>query len=83
MIKISTIFALGIFTALIQYLGIPADWKNGLYILSGVTIVVLSALIRKELNVVLKRLHDDVIQTDTFAENAPKQAEPVGENKLF
>jgi hypothetical protein len=83
MVKISTIFALGIFVVLIQYLGIPADWKNNLYILSGIFIVALSVMIRKELNVVLKHLHDDVIQTDTFTENTQKQGELLGENKLF
>jgi len=83
MVKISTIFALGIFVALIQYLGIPLDWKNFFYIISGLLVATLSVLIRKELNVVLKRLHSDGVQTDTFAESAPKQSELVGENKLF
>lgn len=83
MIKISTIFALGIFVSVIQFLGLPLDWKNNLYLISGVCIVALSILIRKELNIVLKRLHDDIIQTDTFAESDIKQSEIVGENKLF
>lgn len=83
MVKISTIFALGIFVALIQYLGLPLDWKNFFYIVSGLLITVLSIMIRKELNAVLKHLHSDPVQTDTFAESAPKQNELIGENKLF
>jgi hypothetical protein len=83
MIKISSIFALGIFVALIQFFGLPFAWKNFLYLLSGALIVVLSILIRKELNAVLRRLHSDTIQTDTFAESTPMQDASIVENKLF
>lgn len=83
MIKISTIFVLGIFIALVQFLGFPLAWKNFLYIVSGLLITTLSILIRKELNEVLKHLHSDVLTTNTFAESTPKPADFVGENKIF
>ena len=83
MVKISTIFALGIFIALIPFLGLPFDWKTFLYVVSGLSITALSILIRKELNVVLKHLHSDVVKTDTFAESTPSQTEIIGESKLF
>ncbi len=83
MIKISTIFGLGILIALIQFLGLPLGWKNFLYIVSGLLITTLSILIRKELNVVLKHLHSEVLTTNTFSESTPKQNELVGETKLF
>lgn len=81
MIKISSIFGLGIVIALIPLSGFPLYWKNFLYMLSGILIATFSLLIRKELNEVLKRLHTDVV-TNTFAESAPKE-EIAGENKLF
>ena len=73
MIKISTIFALGIFIAIIPYTGFPIEWKNILYVISGLTVAVLSFLIRKELEEVIRHLHTQVIKTDTFSESNPKE----------
>jgi hypothetical protein len=79
MIKISTIFALGIFVALIPFLGLPNDstlpLKNILYVVSGLAITILSVLIRKELEAVIKHLHSDVVKADTFTESNPNQSE--------
>ncbi|MFA6341130.1 MAG: hypothetical protein WCX27_02755 [Candidatus Paceibacterota bacterium] len=76
MIKISTIFGLGILVALTPYLGFPMGGKNFIYIVSGILIVILSFLIRRELHEVLRHLHSDEVKTDTFSENAPKQDIP-------
>ena len=77
MVKISTIFALGIFIALIPFTGFPNDSafpvKNILYIVSGLFIAILSIMIRKELEEVVRHLHSDVIKTDTFSESNPKE----------
>lgn len=81
MIKISTIFALGIFIALIPFTGFPNDSafpvKNILYIVCGLAVTVLSYMIRKELEEVVRHLHTEV-SNDTFAESGPKDQE---ENK--
>ncbi len=58
MVKISTIFALGVLTALVQFSGFPKSFKDFLYIVFGLAIAILSYLIRKELLEVLKHLHD-------------------------
>ena len=85
MIKISTIFALGIFIAVIPFTGFPNDsvlpLKNILYILSGLSVTVLSFMIRKELEDVVRHLHTEVVKTDTFSENGPKQSENIEESK--
>jgi hypothetical protein len=73
MVKISTIFALGILVILVPFSGFPIGWKNFLYVLSGAIIVLFSILIRRELHEVLRQLHGDGITTDTFSESAPKQ----------
>ena len=78
MVKISTIFALGIFIAIIPFTGLPNDAalpvKNILYIVFGLSVTVLSILIRKELEEVIKHLYtEDVVKTDTFAESKPKE----------
>ncbi len=58
MVKISTIFALGILTAIVQYTGFPKSFKDFLYIVFGLAIAVLSYLIRRELMEVVKKMHD-------------------------
>ncbi len=73
MIKISTIFALGIFIAAIPFTGFPDDsafpLKKILYICSGLLVAFLSVLIRKELEEVLRYMYTDVVKTNTFSEN--------------
>jgi hypothetical protein len=81
MVKISTIFALGIFIALIPFLGFPNNStlpvKNILYIVCGISVTILAILIRRELEQVIKHLHTDVVKTDTFTENNPNQSEEI------
>jgi len=83
MIKISTIFALGIFIALLPFTGFPNDSafpvKNILYIVSGLLVTILSILIRKELEEVIRHSYTDIVKTDTFSENNPKQQEKIEE----
>ncbi len=83
MVKISTISGLGILIAIMGagFLGFPIEWKNFIYIVSGLLITVLSILIRRELIEVIKNLHTEVIKTDTFSENNPKQTEKTEESK--
>ncbi len=71
MIKISTIFVLGILVVLVQYTGFPLDWKNFLYIIFGLSITVLSFLIRKELDKVVKHLHTEPVKSESYSENSP------------
>ena len=74
MVKISTIFGLGILVVLTAtYLNLPSSWENFIYVISGILIAVLSVLIRRELHEVLIQLHSEEIKTDTFSESAPKQ----------
>ncbi len=68
---------LGIVTALVPFSGFPLGWKNFLYVASGVVIAVFSALIRKELHEVLRHLHTEPVQTETFAESTPKQGDTL------
>lgn len=77
MIKISTITGLGVLIAVLGsgFLGFPIEWKNFLYVVSGISIVVLSILIRKELEKVVKHLYTGTVKTDTFSESTPKQEE--------
>jgi hypothetical protein len=79
MVKISTVIALGIFIAIIPFTGLPNDsafpLKNILYVVCGLSIAILSILIRKELEKVIKHLHTDVVKTDTFTESNPNYSE--------
>ena len=75
MLKISTIFSLGIFIALIPFLGLPNDAafpvKNILLIVSGLLVTILSVLIRRELESVIRHLYSDGVKNDTFSESTP------------
>jgi len=72
MIKISTIFILGILIALIPYSGFPSGTKNFSYVFFGVLIAILSLLIRRELHEVIRTLHGEE-KNDTFSQSAPKE----------
>ncbi|MFA5934685.1 MAG: hypothetical protein WC827_02255 [Candidatus Paceibacterota bacterium] len=75
MVKISSIFALGVAITVMQFLGFSSAVKNYFYFLAGLAIVVLSILIRGELHEVLRHLHGVEIKTDTFSQSAPQQKE--------
>jgi hypothetical protein len=73
MIKISSIFVLGLLVALTPYSGFSIEWKNFLYTVFGLSIVVFSILIRRELHEVIRQLHNDrEIKNDTFSQNSPE-----------
>ncbi|MEI6191400.1 MAG: hypothetical protein WCP24_03500 [bacterium] len=73
MIKISSIFVLGLLVALIPSTGFSMEWKNFFYIVFGLSIVVFSILIRRELHEVIRQLHNDrEIKNDTFSQNSPE-----------
>jgi uncharacterized membrane protein len=82
MVKISSIFVLGLLTALIPFSGFPAEWKETFYILFGLAVAGLSILIRRELHEVLKRLHDSQeIKTSTFSQNSSQVKNNITEEK--
>lgn len=72
MVKISSIFVLGVVVALIPFSGFPIFWKELIYIVCGLAVATLSLLIRRELHEVLRSLHRDDVKTDTFSENSPE-----------
>lgn len=80
MVKISTIFALGLFIAFMPFTGLPIEVKNLLYIASGLVVTGLSVMIRKELEEVIKHLYSDTVKTDTFAESKPKEETEASKN---
>ncbi|MFA6430428.1 MAG: hypothetical protein WC229_01890 [Candidatus Paceibacterota bacterium] len=74
MVKISSIFVLGILVMLMPFSGFPFGWKDAIYKICGLAIIVLSLLIRKELHEVLRSLHNnEVIKADTFTESIPQE----------
>jgi len=74
MVKISSIFVLGIIVLLTPFSGFPFEWKETIYIISGLAIIVFSLLIRKELHEVLRAIHNkEDIKNDTFSESSPQE----------
>lgn len=72
MIKISSISALGFIILLVVASSIPRDWKDYILISSGLAIIVISILLRKELHKVIRIVHGvEEVKTDTYVENNP------------
>jgi hypothetical protein len=46
MSKEMTLILLGIFVAVLPYLGIPSDWKAPLFLIAGAVIVIIGFLLR-------------------------------------
>ncbi|MFA7252865.1 MAG: hypothetical protein WC027_03340 [Candidatus Paceibacterota bacterium] len=75
MIKISSISALGFLVLLVAspFIAIPRTWKDYVLMLSGLAIIVLSILLRKELHKVIRIVHGvEDIKPDTYVENNPQ-----------
>ena len=75
MIKISSITGLGVLILLVAspYISISRDWKNYILMASGLAIIILSLILRKELHKVIRIVHGvDEIKSDTYVENNPQ-----------
>jgi FtsH-binding integral membrane protein len=75
MIKISTITALGFLVIIVAspFFAVPRSWKEIILVASGITVVVLSFLIRQELHKVIRIVHGVAEEkADTYVENNPK-----------
>jgi len=74
--RISAITAIGALILLVAspFIAIPRDWKSYIFMASGLAIIILSILIRKELHKVLKVIHGDTpeIIKDTYVESNPQ-----------
>ena len=75
--KISSITALGVLVLIIptSFVAISRTWKDYILMLSGLAIIILSYLIRKELHKVIRIVHgiDDEVKADTYVENNPQK----------
>jgi len=74
MIKISSITALGFLVLAISspYISISREWKNGILMIAGIVIIILSLLIRQELHKVIRIVHGVTEnKADTYVENNP------------
>jgi len=75
MVKISSITSLGFLVMIVssRFVAISRDWKEIILVVSGLVIVILSFLIRKELHKVIRIVHGvEEDKTDTYVENNPQ-----------
>lgn len=71
MSKISTIFLLGIITAILSGTGFPSEWKTVFYVIIGAFISIISLLVRKEINSLRYALRSkERVITDSFTQNS-------------
>lgn len=75
MIRISSITALGFLVLVIptSFIAISRDWKDYILMASGLVIIILSLLIRRELHKVIRIVHGvEEVKSDTYVENNPQ-----------
>jgi FtsH-binding integral membrane protein len=75
MIKISSITGLGFLILLVAspFFSISTEWKNIILMISGLAVIILSYLIRKELHKVIRIVHNvEEIKSDTYVESNPQ-----------
>ena len=75
MVKISSITAIGVLVLLVDspFVSISRDWKDYILMASGLAIIVLSLMLRKELHKVIRIVHGvQEIKSDTYVENNPQ-----------
>lgn len=81
MTKDLVIIVLGIWTALLSFLGLPAVWDRALLLVTGFTISILMFILRRDFFNYVRRLRksrDGKRQTDTYAESEiHSEIEPV------
>ena len=73
--KISTITGLGFLVLIVAspFISISRDWKDYILMFSGLIIIIMSFLIRKELHKVIRIFHGvEEVKTDTYVENNPQ-----------
>ena len=75
MVKISSITDIGVLVLLVAspFVSISRDWKDYILMASGLAIIVLSLMLRKELHKVIRIVHGvQEIKSDTYVENNPQ-----------
>lgn len=73
--KISSINILSVLLVLIAspYIALPRVWKEFFLVAIGLAILIISILLRRELNRVLRIVHEArEVRSDTYVENNPK-----------
>lgn len=66
--KEMAVMMLGVWVALLPFLGIPRRWDNAILLITGALIVMFGFILRKQ---ALDRARYQSRRADTFAENAP------------
>jgi len=68
--KEKTLFIIGLWVAILPFLGFPINWRNILFVITGIAIMYLAYLFYLEVKV---RLDKDVSNSKTFVDNIEGQ----------
>lgn len=82
------LFILGIWVALLPFLGFPRTWKNLLFVITGLGLIYLSYLLRKEREGVAPQAKPKEEKSDTYTDNGHealnrKQKEQIHTDEEF
>lgn len=69
MTKKRALIILGVFIAIVPFLGIPREFREVLTVLAGLTVAVLAFLLKR-------RLQAEAMRNDTFVQNGPTPNAP-------
>ena len=83
MSKVKIIFVLGVWVAILSYLGFPYSLKNILFSITGLGIIYLCYLLYKDLKVgeTKGKTFDNFSENSNFNENETKPQEHTDSNK--
>ena len=69
------IFILGIWVALLPFFGFPHSWKNTLFVITGLGLIYLSYLLRRERKGIAPQAEPETEKPDTFTDNGHEMAQ--------
>jgi hypothetical protein len=83
MTKDLTLIALGIFIALLSFLGLPSSWDTILLVLCGLAVSLLTFLLRRDFFMYVERLRrrQRDRNADTYVENDIHEKAPESEGR--
>lgn len=69
MSKTRWVFILGIWVMILPFLGFPRVWKNTLFVITGLGLIYLAYLLRREKRRVSSQVEPKIEKPDTFTDN--------------
>lgn len=71
--KTRTLFVIGIWVAILPYLGFPSFWKNVFFTLSGLGLALYSYIIHRDFQINKTEVFENFSENTNFTENTERE----------